>query len=342
MSARLLDLPARGPRQYRLSDLIARFGGEALGDAATAVQRVASLRSAAPGDVAFLSHPRFRAELDATRASAVILAPTERDATALPRIVCRNPVLYFARVSRLLNPEPRAVPGVHPAAVVEEGATVAADASVGAQCFVGSGALIEAQVVLSPGAYVGPGARIGRQSRLAARTVVHARCVVGERALIHSGAVIGADGFGLAKESGHWTRIPQVGRVVLGDDVEVGANTTIDRGTLDDTVIEDGVKLDNQIQIAHNCRIGAHTAVAGCAGIAGSSTIGRHCVIGGAAMISDHVSICDHVTISAGTLIARAITEPGTYTGVYPAEAHRRWLRNAARLRHLDDLLRRG
>ncbi|MGH8668061.1 MAG: UDP-3-O-(3-hydroxymyristoyl)glucosamine N-acyltransferase, partial [Burkholderiales bacterium] len=302
-----LELSPRAARPYRLADLVARFGGEALGDPTTAVQRVASLRSAVRGDVTFLSHPRFRAELDATRASAVILAPAERDATALPRIVCRNPVLYFARVARLLNPDPPAVTGVHPTAVVEEGASVAPDASVGAQCFVGSGAVIEAQVVLSPGAYVGAGARIGRQSRLAARTVVHARCVVGERTVIHSGAVIGADGFGLAKESGRWISIPQVGRVVIGDDVEVGANTTIDRGTLDDTVIEDGVKLDNQIQVAHNCRIGAQTAVAGCAGIAGSSTIGRHCVIGGAAMISDHVSICDHVTISAGTLIARAI-----------------------------------
>jgi UDP-3-O-[3-hydroxymyristoyl] glucosamine N-acyltransferase len=342
MRAHILELPARGARPYRLADLVARFGGEALGDPTTAVQRVASLRSAVPGDVTFLSHARFRADLDATRASAVILAAAARDATALPRIVCRDPVLYFARVSGLLNPEPRPAPGVHPSAVVEEGASVAPDASVGAQCCVGAGAVIEAQAVLSPGAYVGAGARIGRQSRLAARAVVHARCVVGERAVIHSGAVIGADGFGLAKEAGRWIKIPQVGRVVMGDDVEVGANTTIDRGTLDDTVIEDGVKLDNQIQVAHNCRIGAHTAVAGCAGIAGSSTIGRHCVIGGAAMISDHVSICDHVTISAGTLIAKAISEPGTYSGVYPAEAHRRWLRNAARLRHLDELFTRG
>jgi UDP-3-O-[3-hydroxymyristoyl] glucosamine N-acyltransferase len=332
----------RGALQYRLADLTARLGGEVIGDPGTVVERVASLRSAGPGDIAFLSHARFRVDLDATRASAVIVAPGERQATALPRIVCRDPVLYFAKVSRLLNPEPRALPGIHPTAVVEEGASVAPDACVGALCFVGAGAALASQVVLSAGVYVGPGARIGRQSRLAARVVVHADCVLGERAVVHSGAVIGADGFGLAKESGRWVKIPQVGRVVIGDDVEVGANTTIDRGTLDDTVIEDGVKLDNQIQVGHNCRIGAHTAIAGCVGIAGSTTIGRHCVIGGAAMISDHLSICDHVTISGGTLIAKSISAPGTYTGVYPAEAHRQWRRNAARLRRLDELLSRG
>jgi UDP-3-O-[3-hydroxymyristoyl] glucosamine N-acyltransferase len=332
----------RGPRQVRLADLVARFGGEAVGDAGTAVRRVASLRSAAPGDLTFLSHPRFRAELAATRASAVVVAPAQRDATALPRIVSRDPQLYFAKVARLFNPEPRALPGIHVSAVVEAGASVAPDASVGAHCFVGAGAVIESQVVLWPGAHVGPGARIGRQSQLAAHAVVHAGCIVGERAAVHSGAVIGTEGFGLAKEAGRWIRIPQVGRVAIGNEVEVGANTTIDRGTLDDTVIEDGVKLDNQIQVAHNCRIGAHTAIAGCVGIAGSVSIGRHCVIGGAAMISDHVSICDHVVISGGTLIAKSITEPGTYTGVYPFEAHRRWMRNAARLRHLDELVTRG
>jgi UDP-3-O-[3-hydroxymyristoyl] glucosamine N-acyltransferase len=327
--------------QLRLADLVAQFGGEAVGDPATAVWHVASLRSAAPGDIAFLSHPRFRADLDATHASAVIVSPAERDATALPRIVCREPLLYFAKVSRLLNPGPKAVPGIHASAVVEEGASVAADASIGAHCFVGAGAVIESQAVLAPGSHVGPGAHIGRQSRLAPHAVVHAGCIVGERAVIHAGAVIGADGFGLAKEAGRWTRIPQLGRVVMGDDVEVGANTTIDRGTLDDTVIEDGVKLDNQIQVAHNCRVGAHTAIAGCVGIAGSTSIGRHCVIGGAAMISDHISICDNVVVSGGTLIAKPLTEPGTYTGVYPFEANRRWVRNAARLRHLDEMAER-
>ena len=331
-----------GSRQVCLADLVARFGGEAVGDAGTQVRRVASLRSAAPGDITFLSHPRLRAELDATRASAVVVAPAERDATTLPRIVCRDPQLYFAKVSRLFNPQPRALPGIHATAVVEEGALVAPDASVGAHCYVGAGAVIESQAVLWPGAHVGPCARIGRQSRLAAHAVVHAGCIVGERVVLHSGAVIGTEGFGLAQESGRWTRIPQVGAVAIGNEVEVGANTTIDRGTLDDTVIEDGVKLDNQIQVAHNCRIGAHTAIAGCVGIAGSVSIGRHCVIGGAAMISDHVSICDHVAISGGTLIAKSITEPGTYTGVYPFEAHRRWTRNAARLRHLDELFTRG
>lgn len=325
----------------RLAELAARFGGELIGDPQTIVRRVASLGSAAPGDISFLSHPRFRAQLDATRASAVIVGPAARDSTALPRIVCDEPVRYFASVSRLLNPEPSALPGIRATAVVEAGASVAPDASIGAHCFVGAGAVIEPQAVLEPGSYVGEGARIGRQSRLAPRAVVHAGCIVGARARISAGAVIGGQGFGLARADGRWTRIPQVGRVVIGDDVEIGANTTIDRGTLDDTVIEDGVKLDNQIQIAHNCRIGAHTAIAGCVGIAGSTRIGRRCVIGGAAMISDHISICDDVAISGGTVIAKSITEPGTYTGVFPFEAHRAWARNAARLRHLNELAER-
>jgi len=326
------------PTQFRLADFAARFGGEVVGDAGVIIRRVASLRSAGPGDIAFLSQGRFRADLEATQAAAVIVAEGERDATSLPRIVCRDPYLYFAKVSALLNPEPSSLPGIHPSAVVEQGASVAADASVGAHCVVGAGAVIEARVVLGPGAYVGPGVRIGRDSRLAARAVVNAGCIVGERAVVHSGAVIGADGFGFANEAGRWTKIPQVGRVVIGNDVEVGANTTIDRGALDDTVIDDGVKLDNQIQVAHNCHIGAHTAIAGCVGIAGSTTIGRHCMIGGAAMISGHLSICDKVIVSGGTLIAKSITEPGTYTGVYPFEANRKWMRNAAWLRHLDEM----
>lgn len=337
------ELPLRSlsGRQLDIGDLIARFGGEALGDPATPVRRVASLRSAGPGDITFLSHPRHRPSLEATRASAVIVAQSEREATGLPRIVCRDPRLYFAKVARLLHPEPRAGAGVHSSALVEEGAVIGRDASIGANCFVGAGAEIGERAVVSPGGHVGPGARVGPDTRIGPRAVIEAGCVIGARVRIHPGAVIGAEGFGLAKEAGRWRRIPQVGRVVIDDDVEVGANTTIDRGTLDDTVIEEGVKLDNQIQVAHNCRIGAHTAIAGCVGIAGSATIGRNCVIGGAAMISDHVSICDGVTISGGTLIASSITEPGTYTGVYPAELNRAWRRNAARLRRLDELAER-
>lgn len=323
---------------YSLSDLVARFGGEAVGDDSVRIHQVAPLDDAEPGQLSFLSNLRYERQLASTRASAVLVGPGARDATALPRIVCANPYAYFAKVSALINPRMRRQAGVDPRAVIDPRASVASSAFVGPCAVIEAGATIGEGAEVHAGCYVGFDASIGRDCVLNPRVVVYQRCSLGERAIVHSGSVIGADGFGMAMESGKWLKIPQIGRVIIGDDVEIGANTTIDRGAMGDTVIEDGVKLDNQIQIGHNCRIGAHTAIAGCAGIAGSTRIGRYCRIGGGALIAGHLEIADHVEIGGATGVPKSILKPGTYSAVFPLSAHRDWLKNASHIRHLDAL----
>jgi UDP-3-O-[3-hydroxymyristoyl] glucosamine N-acyltransferase len=303
-----------------LAELARRTGGRIEGDPETVVHRVASLASAGAGDISFLTNLKFRAEVAATRASAVILAPAGVGLTQAPRLVHEHPYACFARVAQILDPYPPPAPGIDPTASVAASARLGAGVSIGAHCAVGDGVEIGAGSIVHPNVTLYPRVRIG------------ARCI------IHAGVVIGSDGFGFASEEGHWIKIPQTGGVHIGDDVEIGAGTTVDRGALDDTVIADGAKLDNQIQVAHNVRIGAHTAIAGCTGIAGSAVIGSHCTIGGAAMIRGHLTIADHVNISGGTLVSKSISEPGTYTGVYPLSSNRDWLRNAVHLRHLDQM----
>ena len=322
----------------RLGDIVARLGGELVGEPDVEISAVGTLRGAEPGAISFLSQSRFRADLAATRASALIVPPEARDASSLPRIVCSDPYVYFARVSALLNPAALVTPGIHPSAVVAAGARVSETAHVGAGSVIGEGVTIGDGASIGAACVVGDGASIGAHARLHPRVTVYADCAIGERSIVHSGAVIGADGFGFANAGGKWLKIPQVGRVRIGADVEVGANTTIDRGAIEDTVIEDGVKLDNQIQIGHNCRIGAHTAVAGCVGIAGSTTIGRHCMIGGAAMIGGHLSIVDRVVIAGSTVVTKSIGAPGTYLSVIPAEEAREWRRIVGHLRSLARL----
>ena len=309
------------PRALTLAEIAARLGGRVAGEPRTSVRQVGSLEGAEAGEITFFSNPRHRAKLAATRASAVVLPPDAEGFTALPRIVCETPYLYFARVSRLFNPLTTQPAGVHPSAVVGKNVRLGPGVSIGALCVVGDDVTI------------------GKDSCLYPRVVVYAGCTLGERVILHSGVVIGADGFGLAQdEAGHWVKIPQIGSVRIGHDVEIGANTTVDRGALDDTVIEDGVKLDNQIQIGHNCRIGAHTAMAGCTGVAGSADIGRHCTLGARASILGHLKIADHVQVSACTVVTRSIHKPGTYTGIYPFDENRSWARNTALVRHLADL----
>jgi UDP-3-O-[3-hydroxymyristoyl] glucosamine N-acyltransferase len=326
---------------YRLAEIVGRFGGELRGDPHAMITQVATLDLAGPGQISFFSNPRYRRQLEHTKAEAVILPAEVADATARSRIVCEDPYAYFARVSTLLNPPPPIIPGRHPSAVIDPSARVSPTAAVGAgvsigpRCEVGDGTLIE------PGSVLGAEVRVGPQCRLYANVTVYHDCVIGSRVILHSGVVIGADGFGLAWEGGRWHKIPQIGRVVIGDDVEIGANTTVDRGALADTVIEEGVKLDNQIQIGHNCHIGAHTAIAGCVGIAGSTHIGRYCRIGGSAMIGGHLEIVDGVEISGATSIAKSILKPGVYTSLFPVSMHRDWLKNASHLRHLDEVVAR-
>lgn len=326
---------------YSLREIAAQLGGEVLGDGDVLVSRMASLASAKPGDLSFLADAKYRPLLAATGATAVVVGEAARDMTALPRIVTENPYAYFARVSSLLNPAGIAEPGVHPAAVIHASASVPASASIAANCHIGRNVHIGEDVAIGPGCAIGDDVAIGAGSRLHANVTVYAGCELGSHCILSSGVVIGADGFGYAEDNGKWVKIPQIGRVIIGDDVEIGANTTIDRGALDDTVIEEGVKLDNLIQIGHNCRIGAHTVIAGCVGIAGSAHIGRHCRIGGAAMILGHLEIADDITISPGSMITRSLTRADTYTALMPFQPHDKWLKTAAHLRHLDDTIAR-
>lgn len=322
---------------YTLDEIVSRLGGQLIGEGGVRVDRVATLSQAGPGEIAFLANPKYRRQLAASRAAAVVLSPADAIGCPQPCIVSDNPYAYFARVAQMLNPLPRTPAGIHPAALSES--KLDPSVSVAAGAVIGKDVSIGDHCVIGPACILGDGVRLGAHSRLYGNVTVYSGCVIGRRAIIHAGAVIGADGFGIAREpDGSWTKIPQVGRVVIGDDVEIGANTTIDRGAIDDTVIEDGVKLDNQIQIGHNVRVGAHTAMAGCVGVAGSARIGRRCTVGGGAIILGHLSIADDVSISAATLVTKSIDRAGTYSGAIPFAPHRDWLRNAAHLRHLDDL----
>ena len=326
---------------YRLSEITLQLGGRVMGDAGVSITQIATLEAAQPDQISFLTNSKYRAQLATTRAGAVILASADADATDLPRIITDNPYAYFAKVSAMLNPLPEARPGVHPSAVIGAGAKIDATASIAATAVIGEGATIGAFSVVGEGCSVGANVVIGSRVRLYPRVVIYRGCVIGDNLIAHSGAVIGSDGFGFAMEEGRWNKIPQIGRVIIGNDVEIGANTTIDRGALDDTVIEDGVKLDNQIQVAHNVRIGAHTAIAGCVGIAGSTTIGRYCRIGGSAGILGHLHIADHVEIAAFSLIGKSIREAGSYAAIFPFSKTDDWRKNAVHLRHLDDLVKR-
>ena len=328
-------------KSYSLTELAQRLGAELVGDGSIVVRRVTTPENATAGDLVAIARQKYTTSLDRLGASAVIVGPELRDRIALPRLISANPYAAFARALALFHPRRKPVPGVHATAVLDSTAQVDPSCEIGAHVVVGARAHIGANCIVAPGCFIGDDVHIGDDTLINATVTIYTGCQIGARAIIHSGAVIGADGFGLAAEEGRWTKIPQVGAVTIGDDVEVGANTTIDRGTIDDTVIEDGVKLDNQIQIAHNVRIGAHTAIAACVGIAGSTKIGRHCTIGGAAGIIGHLEIADNVCISAFTLVAKSIDEPGTYTGTPPLMKHRDWLKNSALARNLAAMEKR-
>jgi UDP-3-O-[3-hydroxymyristoyl] glucosamine N-acyltransferase len=318
-----------------LRELAERCGAELAGDGGLMIYRVATLEDADARSITFLSNARYRAQLASTRAGAVILAPRDAAATSLPKLLSKNPYAVYARVATIFHPPTGALPGIHPTAIIAATARVAASAMIGPNVVIGHRASIGERAQVHAGCAVGEGCSLGDDVTLHPRVVLYPKSVLGPRTIVHSGAVIGADGFGMAEQDGRWLKVPQIGRVVIGADVEIGANTTIDRGALGDTVIEDDVKLDNQIQIGHNCRIGAHTAIAGCTGIAGSTTIGRNCKIGGAAMIIGHLNIADGTTISASTGVYGSIDTPGVYTSAFPTLPHREWQYVAAVLRRL-------
>jgi len=326
----------------RLGDLVAALGGDLIGDPALTVDAIAPLDRAGPSEITFLAQARFLPQLVLTRAACVVVGPDHRQPAAErgAAIITADPYLYFARLTQWWagRTRPRPAAGIHPSAVIEPGAQVHASAVVGAMAFIGAGAVIGAQATVSAQAFVGAGAVVGEGTWLGPRVVFERGCRIGQRGVIQAGAVVGGDGFGFAPDQGHWVKIEQLGAVRIGDDVEIGANTCVDRGALDDTVIDDGVKLDNLIQIGHNCHIGAHTAMAGCTGVAGSTRIGRHCTAGGSAMILGHLEIADHVHISAATVVSRSIRKPGHYSGFFPIDDNAAWEKNAATLKQLHTL----
>ena len=324
---------------WRLDEIVAHLGGALEGDGSIVVSQVATLASAQAGQIAFLANPKYRQQLQSTSASAVIVPPKFAGDTTLPRVVHPNSYAYYARVVQLLNPAEARPRGVHPSAVVHS--VVPPSVSVGENVVLGKDVALGENVTLYPGCVVGDGVSIGDDSVLYPNVVVYRACKIGKRAVVQAGAVIGSDGFGFAKEGDSWVKIPQIGRVVIGDDVEIGANTSIDRGALDDTIIGDGVKLDNQIQIAHNVVIGQHTAMAGCVGVAGSTRIGQRCTIGGAGMIVGHLDLADDVHVSAGTMVTKSLRQPGQYTSIFPLESHAEWLQNAAQIKRLAKLAER-
>jgi UDP-3-O-[3-hydroxymyristoyl] glucosamine N-acyltransferase len=328
----------------RLRKLVERLGGRLIGDEDTEVSGIAPLDVADASHITFLSNPKLRAKAAHSKASAMILSAADDAVVSATfrgaRIVVDNPYAYFARVAQLFVQQNATVvvPGIHPSASVHPDARIGAGACIGAYVTVEADATIDNGAVIDPGCFIGKGARIGADTHFFANVTFHAGCEIGQRGIIHSGAVIGADGFGFANDGGVWVKIPQTGRVVIGDDVEIGANTSIDRGALADTIIEDGVKLDNQIQIGHNCHIGAHTLMSGCVGVAGSAKIGKYCMFGGAAMVLGHLTIADHVHISAGTMVSRSILEPGQYTGFYPLAKNADWEKSAVIVRNLGTM----
>jgi len=322
--------------EFSLGELAVRFGLTLRGEPGLTVRSVATLSRANPGSLSFLANSRYRRQLESTRATAVILSAEDEAHCPVAALIDPNPYLAYARIAALLHPETAPEPGIHPSAVVASGARVAASASIGPLAVIEEGAHIGERVLVGPGCIVQKGASVGADSALRSRVNLYPGVTLGMRCLLHAGAVVGADGFGFAPNSGTWEKVPQVGSVRVGDDVEIGANTTIDRGAIDDTVVENGVKLDNQIQVGHNVIIGAHTAIAACTGISGSTVIGQRCMIGGMVGFAGHLTIADDVVVTGCSLVSASIKNPGSYSSGMPTVETRLWRRMVAHLRRLD------
>lgn len=330
-----------GPVSYRIGKLAEDFGLELRGDPDIEISGIGTLAGAGKHDLSFLANPRYSNQLASSGAAAVIVPPDAASGDGPPRLVSENPYLSYARVAALFDGKSAAQPGIHPSAVVDPDAHVDPTTSIGPFCVIEAGTSIGPGSTIGAHAYIGANCVIGSQCQLHPRATLACRVRLGNRVIIHPGAVLGAEGFGLAPDGNRWQKVPQLGGVVVGDDSEVGANTTIDRGAIDDTVLGVDVHLDNQIQIAHNVVIGDHTAIAGCAAIAGSARIGKNCLIGGGAGILGHLEVADRVTITAMSLVTRSIEQAGEYSSGTPLQANRAWRRNAVRMKQLDELARR-
>jgi UDP-3-O-[3-hydroxymyristoyl] glucosamine N-acyltransferase len=322
---------------YSLGELAVRFGLELRGDPAVRVSHVATLAQATEGSLSFLANSRYRKHLSNTRASAVVVSSDDADACPVAALVDTNPYLAYARIATLMYPTSPAPAGIHPSAVVATGARIAPSALVGPFCVVEAGAVLGERVQIGAGCSILADVQIGDDTQLMPRVTLYAAVSIGARCLLHSGVVIGADGFGFAADAGTWAKVPQVGSVRIGDDVEIGANTTVDRGAIGDTIIDNGVKLDNQIQVGHNVVIGAHTAIAACTGISGSTILGRRCMIGGMVGFAGHLNIADDVTVTGCSLVSASIRNPGSYSSGMPTVETRAWRRMVAHLRRFGE-----
>lgn len=324
-----------------LDELASRFGCRVSGDGSLVVSRVATLRAATPDAISFLANPLYRDDLLATRAGAVIIGEADSGSSPVPCLVCDNPYARYAEIAASLHPPPELVSGIDPAASVDASAQIAASAEIGPRAVIGAGSVIGERTRIGAGAVIGANVTIGADTHIAPLVSVLNRVTIGDRCVLHSGAVIGADGFGFAPEDGSWIKVPQVGGVEIGNDVEIGANTCVDRGAIENTVIEDGVKLDNFVQIAHNVRIGAHTVMAAMSGAAGSTTIGQRCMVGGGVVMTGHLSICDDVMFTFRSVVTRSVDTPGTWGGSLQAMEASKWRRNAVLFRRLDRMQER-
>jgi UDP-3-O-[3-hydroxymyristoyl] glucosamine N-acyltransferase len=337
--------PTAQVNMVALSQIVEALGGELLGAADLAIARIAPIEQAQIDAITFVAHPKYRSQLASTQAGCVIVSAALKDEAAArgAAIVTDDPYLYFARLTQwwARRVRPQAAATVHPSAVIDPSARLGAQVSVGPLAVIEADAVIGDGVVIGPHCVIGRGARIGAGTRLSASVNIGFECIVGERCLFHSGVVIGADGFGFAPTQGRWEKIEQLGAVRIGNDVEIGANTCIDRGALGDTILGDGVKLDNLVQIGHNVQVGDHVAMAGCAGVAGSAVIGAHCTVGGGGMVLGHLTLAEGVHVSAATLVSRSIHQPGLYSGVFPFDDNASWEKNAATLRNLHALRER-
>lgn len=324
-----------------LKKLAEHVGGYVVGDEGCLIERVATLKNAKAGDISFLTNLKYQNELQATKASAVILNEKHAKICAGNALVVDNPHPAYAKIAQLLYPDEHLAQGIHPTAIIEDGCQIDPTAWVGPYTVVKSGTVIQAGSHIGPSCYIGEGAHIGKACKLVANVTVMHRCRLADRVLLHPGVVVGADGFGQAYDDGKWIKVPHVGTVQIANDVEIGANTTIDRGTIEDTIIGEGVKIDNLVQIAHNVRIGKNTVMAGCSAIAGSTTVGENCAIAGQVGIVGHISIADNVTITARSCVLQSISEPGVYSSATPLEPNKRWHKNFARMKQLDEMARR-
>jgi UDP-3-O-[3-hydroxymyristoyl] glucosamine N-acyltransferase len=325
---------------HTAATLAERFGLSLRGDGGQRIDGVATLARAGEHQLAFLANPRYRSQLADSGAGLVVMREEDADGYAGNVLIAKDPYAAFAKIAALFDHRPAVASGIHASAAIDPTAEISPDASIGPFVSIGPRSRVDASALIGPGCTIGEDCVVGAGSELVARITLVRRVRLGQRVLIHPGAVLGADGFGIAMDHGHWLKVPQLGGVIVGDDCEIGANTTIDRGALDDTVLEDDVRLDNQIQIGHNVRIGAHTAMAGCSAVAGSATIGRYCLIGGGAGILGHLEVCDRVVITAMSLVTSSIREPGEYSSGTPLMDNRSWRKSAARFKQLDAIAR--